>query len=120
MLVPLSLTTVALPGFSGLGVKTILVPGGSAPADSVIVLEKKQPAIVPSVTSMNEGTGQPELTAGGTVNSNPCCMEKSELEISKKILPIASTFILAVLVVIQGKTNASAPSLGVLAANTVG
>ena len=39
---------------------------------------------------------------------------------SKKILPTASTFILAVVEGVFGITNASVPSLGVLAINTVG
>ena len=45
---------------------------------------------------------------------------KFVLEISKKILPTASTFILAVVVGVAGITNASVPSLGVLAASIVG
>ena len=45
---------------------------------------------------------------------------KFVLEISKKILPTASTFILAVVVGVAGITNASVPSLGVLAESTVG
>ena len=47
-------------------------------------------------------------------------MVKLVLEISKKILPTASTFILAVVVGVAGITNASVPSLGVLAESTVG
>lgn len=47
-------------------------------------------------------------------------MVKLVFEISKKILPTASTFILAVVVGVFGITNASVPSFGVLAANTVG
>lgn len=47
-------------------------------------------------------------------------MVKLVLEISKKILPTASTFILAVVVGVAGITNASVPSLGVLAASIVG
>ena len=45
---------------------------------------------------------------------------KFALEISKKILPTASTFTRAVVVGVFGITNASVESLGVLAANTVG
>ena len=47
-------------------------------------------------------------------------MVKLVLLISKKILPTASIFILAVAVGVAGITSASAPSLGVLAANIVG
>ena len=47
-------------------------------------------------------------------------MVKFVLLISKKILPTASTFILAVVVAPTGITTGSVPSLGVLAANTVG
>ena len=45
---------------------------------------------------------------------------KLVLEISKKILPTASTLILAVVVAVLGITKASVPSFGVLATNTVG
>ena len=51
---------------------------------------------------------------------DPAVMVKLALEISKKILPTASTFILAVVVGVLGITNASVPSFGVLAAKTVG
>ena len=47
-------------------------------------------------------------------------MVKLVFEISKKMLPTASTFILAVVVGVAGINNASVPSLGVLAASTVG
>ena len=47
-------------------------------------------------------------------------MVKFTLEISKKILPTASTFILAVVDAPAGITNDSVPSFAVLAANTVG
>ena len=47
-------------------------------------------------------------------------MVKLALLISKKIFPTASTFILAVVVGVFGITNASVPSFGVLAINTVG
>ena len=47
-------------------------------------------------------------------------MAKLTGEIAKKILPTASTFILAVVVGVFGMVNASVPSFAVLAANTVG
>ena len=52
--------------------------------------------------------------------AEPAVMVKLVLEISKKILPTASTFILAVVVGVFGITNASEPSFAVLATNTVG
>ena len=47
-------------------------------------------------------------------------MLKLVLLISKNIFPTASTLILAVVVDVLGMTSDSVPSLGVLAANTVG
>ena len=58
-----------------------------------------------------------ELTV---IDGPPGVIVKLMFEMSKKILPTASTFILAVVVAVFGITNASDPSLGVLAANTVG
>ena len=52
--------------------------------------------------------------------AEPAVIVKLLLEISKKILPTASTFILAVVVGVLGIINVSVPSLGVLEANTVG
>ena len=52
--------------------------------------------------------------------AEPAVIVKLVLEISKKILPTASTFIRAVVVGVFGITNVSVPSLGVFAANTVG
>ena len=45
---------------------------------------------------------------------------KLALEISKKTLPTASTFIRAVVVAIEGTVTDSEPSFGVLANTTVG
>lgn len=50
----------------------------------------------------------------------PAVMLKFVLEISKKILPTASTFILAVVVAVLGIVTDCEPSFGVLAASTVG
>src|SRR5690349_24271590 len=47
-------------------------------------------------------------------------MVKLAFEISKKIFPTASTFILAVVVGVFGIVSTSLPSFGVLAASTVG
>src|SRR5437868_9020434 len=56
----------------------------------------------------------------GAPQDEPAVIVKSAFEISKNIFPTASTFILAVVVGVFGITNASVPSFGVLAANTVG
>ena len=56
----------------------------------------------------------------GVPHDEPAVIVKLVLEMSKKILPAASTFILAVVVAVLGIVKASLPSLGVLAANTVG
>lgn len=53
-------------------------------------------------------------------HAEPVVIVKLLFEISKKIFPTASTFILAVVVGVFGITNVSVPSLGVLAINTVG
>lgn len=58
-----------------------------------------------------------ELTV---IDGPPGVIVKLTFEMSKKTLPTASTFILAVVVAVFGIANASVPSLGVLAANTVG
>ena len=49
----------------------------------------------------------------------PDPMVKLALEISKKIFPTASTFILAVVVGVLGIVTTSVPSLGVLATNVL-
>ena len=56
----------------------------------------------------------------GVPHDEPAVMVKFVLEISKKILPTASTFILAVVVAVLGIVTACDPSFGVLATNTVG
>lgn len=52
--------------------------------------------------------------------AEPEVIVKLVLEISKKIFPTASTFILAVVDGVFGITKVSVPSFGVLAINTVG
>ena len=56
----------------------------------------------------------------GALQDEPEPMVKFVLEISKKMLPTASTFILAVLLGMLGRVTDCEPSFGVLAANTVG
>ena len=57
---------------------------------------------------------------GALQDELPEVMVKFVFEISKKIFPTASTFILAVVVGVLGIVNACEPSFGVLAINTVG
>ena len=68
------------------------------------------------------GAGQEVVAGDGLLKLNPMdiVIEKLASEISKKILPTASIFILAVVVVILGNIKDSDPSFGVLAASTVG
>ena len=68
-------------------------------ADVVVMLDAVNP----------DGAAQPE----------PAVMVKLVLEISKKILPTASTFILAVVVGVLGMVTTSLPSLVVLATNVL-
>ena len=56
----------------------------------------------------------------GAPQEEPAVIVKFALEISKKMFPTASTFILAVVVGVFGITSVSVPSLAVLAINTVG
>ena len=61
-----------------------------------------------------------DVNPAGEPQLDPDVIVKLVLEISKKILPTASTFILAVVDGVFGITNASVPSLAVLVVNTVG
>jgi hypothetical protein len=74
-------------------------------------LTENDPAPPPAVKLRDPG-----LTDAG----HPVMIEKLTLEISKKILPTASTFILAEALVTNGKETECEPSFGVLAARTVG
>jgi hypothetical protein len=58
-----------------------------------------------------------ELRPPGVPQPLPAVIVKLVLEISKKILPTASTLILAVEVGVLGTVTTSLPSLGVLATN---
>ena len=60
-----------------------------------------------------------DVSPAGALQPLPAVMVKLVLEISKKILPTASTFILAVVVAVLGMVSTSDPSLGADAANTV-
>ena len=102
----------------------IVVPAGTPDiAVIVIVLVNPPLEIVGNITSIVAGAGQ-VATAGVVVPKlNPNgggVMVMLALLISKKILPIASTLILPVVVRVEGTVKVSVPSLAVLAANTVG
>ena len=56
----------------------------------------------------------------GALQPVPAVIVKFVFDMSKKILSAASTFILAVVVAVFGMVSTSDPSLGVVAANTVG
>ncbi len=60
-----------------------------------------------------------EFNPEGVPQPAPDVIVKLVLEISKKILPTASTFILAVVVGVLGMVTAWLPSLGVLASSVV-
>ena len=64
--------------------------------------------------------GTVAVAVGVGVGVEPTVIVKFESEISKKMLPTASIFILAVVVATLGIVSASEPSLGVLAERTVG
>ena len=71
----------------------------------------------------DEGPPQAMVAAAGKSKSNPgdpSVMLKLLLEISKKILPTDSTFILAVVVGMLGIVTGCVPSLGVLEASVYG
>ena len=61
-----------------------------------------------------------EVKPEGVPQDEPALIVKFVLEISKKILPTASTFILSVELAVLGMVNACDRSFGVLAINTVG
>jgi hypothetical protein len=112
-----------LPGFTGLGENETVVPAGLPLAVRVMGVENPLLEIVPNVIAEEAGPGQLRITpeglsksklgAGGTI-------VKSASEISKKIFPMASIFILAFVVRFAGTVRTSDPSFGVLAANTIG
>src|SRR5437762_4770761 len=66
------------------------------------------------------GVGEGGTVAVGVGLGWPVTMAKSTSEISKKMLPTASTFTRAVCVGVFGITIVSEPSLGVFAARTIG
>src|SRR5437868_3791667 len=61
-----------------------------------------------------------EANLAGAPQDEPAVIEKFVFDISKKILPTASTLILAVVVGVFGMVSTSVPSFGVLADSTVG
>jgi hypothetical protein len=105
------------------GKKLITVPAG-APLDvSVIGFENPRLEMVPKIISIKEGEGHADTAGPGEVklkSESGGATVKLVFEISKKILPTASTLIRALEVGIPGVMTISDPSLGVLAANTTG
>ena len=113
-----------LPGESEVGLNVTEVPAGSDPVvERFIVVENPPMMEVPRVKFAEFAV--PHVTLAGVVALNEksavaCVILKFALDISKKIFPIASTFILAVVVTTAGITTDSVPSLSVLSSNTVG
>lgn len=123
VLVPVSETVEdGLPVVSGLVPNTTVVPAGLPLKESVTGLLNPPLNTAVKLVCREVAAGQAEVTGAGALNVNPPALVivKFELEISKKILPTASTLILAVVVAIAGMVKISVPSLGVLAANTIG
>lgn len=103
--------------------KTTVVPPGLPVADKVIGLVKPALKVAVNVVCMEAGAGQLAAAGAGALRVNPAAgavMVKLASEISKKILPTASTLIRAVVVAPLGIVTDSVPSLVVLAAKTVG
>ena len=110
------------PVVKGFVPKLTVVPAGFPLEVRVIGLLNPPLNVAVKVVCMEAGAGQAEVTGPGEFKLKlpEDVMLKLELEISKKIFPTASTFILAVVEVIAGMVTAADPSLGVLAVNTLG
>ena len=78
------------------------------------------PVTAVQLTVAEEVVTADEAKPVGVPHDELAVIVKFVLEMSKKILPAASTFILAVVVAILGMVTACEPSFGVLATNTVG
>ena len=124
MLALFNVAIVLVPGVSGLGAKVTVVPGGiPAVAVSIIGVVKIPDTVVGIVTVGFVGAGQAlvEAVVPPKLKSFTGAVTlKFVFEISKKILLIASTFTLAVVVEPVGITKASVPSFAVLKAKTFG
>jgi hypothetical protein len=100
------------------------VPAGTPEmAVRLIGVEKPPVAVVPKLTSAVAGPLQAIVVGVVALNVNPDVAAVTvmlALLISKKILPIASTLILPVVVAIDGTVKFSVPSFAVLAERTVG
>src|SRR5438477_4133399 len=102
----------------------MFVPAGT-PAVAVNVIGVENPLIADVFIGccMVAPAGHAELAGVGAVKpkSGPAdTIVKLASSISKKIFPMASTLILAVVVGVLGTVIVSVPSFGVLATNTVG
>ena len=110
-------------GVSGFEPKLILVPAGIPEAERLIGVEYPKNEIAPRVITDVEGPLQVTLFATGESKSKSGSVPeivKLVFEISKKIFPTASTFILAVVEGVLGMVTVSEPSFAVLAINTIG
>jgi len=119
-----NVATALLPGVSGFGAKVTVVPAGTPAVAVNTIGVLKVPVTVVGIVTVGSGTaGQATVVGAVAVNAKSfggTVIVKLVFEISKKILPIDSTLILAVVVGVFGNTKASVPSFGVLAASTVG
>lgn len=118
-----NVTTEELPGVTGFVPKEIVVPAGKVPADSVTGVVYPKMEVTPRVMAAEFCVAHVIDAAAGLSNAKlgtAGTKAKFTFEISKNIFPTASTLMRAVLVVTAGMVTTSVPSLGVLAANTVG
>ena len=119
-----NVATVLAPGVSGLGAKVTVVPAGTpAVAVSVIGVVKVPDTVVGIVTVGFVGAGQAlvEAVVAPKLKSFIGAVTlKFAFEMSKKILPIASTLTRAVVVTPAGITKISLPSFAVLVDNVCG
>ena len=110
-----------LPGVTGLGTNVAVTPAGNPlavkiigvakPPETVVVMVLE--AVLPQPTTTGVAVPKLKVTGEGMIL-------KLASEISKKIFPNASIFILAVVLTGLGITSISAPSFAVLAESTVG
>ena len=123
VLVLFKVTIVLEPGLTGLGLKETVVGAGLPLALKTIGVLNPPREFVPNVICADVETPQVRVAGGGLSNvkvDGGAMIVKLPSEISKKMFPTPSILMRAVLVNINGMTNDSDPSLGVLAVMTVG
>jgi hypothetical protein len=119
----LKLTVTGLPGTTDAGVKVTFVPAGTPEVAAKVIGVTYPPVLVVANVAVAVVAAHGTFVAAGAVRPKPTggtVTVKFVLLISKKILPIDSILILAVVVAPTGITNDSEPSFGVLATRTVG